>query len=412
MSTTNFQKINGDLALNGIRPTSAQQAGARSNVPFGSQYAPPLAVNSSTISGDIEGYVLLVSSFNEKLHDLAGITNNYVTDPYSKTSDKSQVYVISDLKSVDLQQSNVSDVLELDQNNPRFKSIIMNIKNNIGGCVCYVDNSKEQLPLAKGDKVKLKCRTGDAAFHCKISSLGTTTTAINGAGGEASAKEKAGGEKQYGDIDPGGPIEGIAPTGPETEVGSPFVGFSDDQLADRYSWIIDGLIRDLNLKDFQAAALIGNFIAESGKSLNPAIRENTKGKRLTILRVGGYGWAQWTWDSRRVNFIKVTKRKFGGYDITKKPATDDMNYVFVVWEMRNTFKNYTYNPLKSSANITKANEIVSTTYEAPFNICCTKDPALRERTIKSREGNAKEVLRIYRDFKKKNLQTSKVAPTS
>ena len=104
------------------------------------------------------------------------------------------------------------------------------------------------------------------------------------------------------------------------------------------------LMNDLNLKDFQAAAILGNLAWESGGNLSPCIREITKGAGNAggcCWPVGttrkGYGWAQWTNGKpggRMDKFVDFCKTNFN-VDITKQAATDDMNYQYLVYELKN-----------------------------------------------------------------------------
>jgi hypothetical protein len=196
MSLSPPNKINSNT-LNGVLETAKQNNAARSST-TGAPYSPTLDNNSTPYTNDVEGYVMLVTKFNEKLHNFT-VTNNYVTDFDTKSEDKSQLYILSN-RSPELQQVG-PDIIDLPPDSAKHQSIIENIRNNLGGCVVYIDNTKRELPIARGDKVKLSCRFGDAAYHCEvISVMKATSASINGVPPKESLKDKAaGGEKYSGD---------------------------------------------------------------------------------------------------------------------------------------------------------------------------------------------------------------------
>jgi hypothetical protein len=125
------------------------------------------------------------------------------------------------------------------------------------------------------------------------------------------------------------------------------------------------LMKDLNINDFQAAAILGNLGHESsgvqcdlkeGGSTGPCWAPDTKNK--------GYGWAQWT-NSRLNGFITFVANNFNGYDVTKNRATDDMNYAFLVHELTVGEKTASLTALKKTTNITQATTTFMNVFEKP-----------------------------------------------
>jgi hypothetical protein len=182
-------------------------------------------------------------------------------------------------------------------------------------------------------------------------------------------------------------------------------------------WVIDGLIRDLKLKDFQAAGIVGNLLSEGG--FNPGIVEGRFGILLPMKRFGGYGWAQWTTRGRKDNFINYVKDNFNGFDITKESATNEMNFAFLVWEVKNRFENYMLKGLRQTKTVEGASTQVLLRFEAPATtnkktydrfrarLKPPKPPSTQEEfqaaknaTIKTRANKSKSVLSEYLKRKK------------
>lgn len=88
--------------------------------------------------------------------------------------------------------------------------------------------------------------------------------------------------------------------------------------------IINDLVRDLGLKPFQAAAIVGNFGVETGRfKFMQEIKPVVAGSK------GGYGWAQWT-GARRRSFETWAKNHF--YEVNSY----DANYSFLIRELKGT----------------------------------------------------------------------------
>jgi hypothetical protein len=88
--------------------------------------------------------------------------------------------------------------------------------------------------------------------------------------------------------------------------------------------IMRKLMKDFGLDDVGAAAIVGNLGHESaGFRFLQEIQPLIPGSR------GGYGWAQWTGPRRRA---------FESWCADKKldPASDEANYGFLCYELRNT----------------------------------------------------------------------------
>jgi hypothetical protein len=88
--------------------------------------------------------------------------------------------------------------------------------------------------------------------------------------------------------------------------------------------IMRKLMKDFGLDDVGAAAIVGNLGHESaGFRFLQEIKPLIPGSR------GGYGWAQWTGPRRR---------SFESWCADKKldPASDEANYGFLCYELRNT----------------------------------------------------------------------------
>jgi hypothetical protein len=130
-------------------------------------------------------------------------------------------------------------------------------------------------------------------------------------------------------------------------------------------------MKDFGLKDFQAAAIMGNLGLESaGMQCNIRELGNGGGRgpawpRGTLRK--GYGWAQWTNPDRLDKFIDYVKANFNGYDITQNAATDDHNYAFLVHELR-TYKSKCIPALKQTKTLEEATSSFMDTFEKPKKI--------------------------------------------
>ena len=94
-------------------------------------------------------------------------------------------------------------------------------------------------------------------------------------------------------------------------------GDSREKAAD----LTDRMVKDLGISETKAAAIVGNFMHESGDFQHMQEIAPVSGR-------GGYGWAQWTGPRRR-NFEAFVAEK--GLDIN----SDDANYQFFLHEIQN-----------------------------------------------------------------------------
>jgi hypothetical protein len=83
--------------------------------------------------------------------------------------------------------------------------------------------------------------------------------------------------------------------------------------------VVNGLMADLKLKDFQAAGHVGGYGYESGefKHLHEIGQPDNQ---------GGYGWAQWT-GSRRIAFFNWCDAN--GLDW----RSDEANYGYTIYDL-------------------------------------------------------------------------------
>ena len=108
-------------------------------------------------------------------------------------------------------------------------------------------------------------------------------------------------------------------------------GFSGSGVA-KGTQIAKRLQKDLGLKDYQAAAVVGNLLQEN-TTLGPDILEGSKRGLLTqVMGKGrGYGWAQWTDPGRQRELYQLAQSM--GVDPSKQPLTDEINYAMLVKEL-------------------------------------------------------------------------------
>lgn len=110
--------------------------------------------------------------------------------------------------------------------------------------------------------------------------------------------------------------------------------------------------KDLGLSIPQVSGLFGNLAVETGKftvmqEKNPIVA----GSR------GGYGWAQWTGPRRRAYEAWCAKQ-------CCSPSDPEMNYQYIVYEMRTVEKN-AYERLRRALTASTAAGIVCDYYERP-----------------------------------------------
>ena len=143
------------------------------------------------------------------------------------------------------------------------------------------------------------------------------------------------------------------------------------------------LVNDLGLSNLQAAAIVGNFIAES--SLVPD-RIQGSGIKKGLLKVDGstgYGYAQWTYITLQQELAVYAQSK--GVDYTTTPLTDEINYGFFIQQIKESKRAILLSDLKSSTDIRTATELILKKYERPADQSAA---ALDKRT-----NNANEVLK-------------------
>lgn len=121
------------------------------------------------------------------------------------------------------------------------------------------------------------------------------------------------------------------------------------------------LMRDLSLTKEQASGIVGNLWAESGLVPDRIQGSGMKTGTISQASSGGYGWAQYTHQSLKNDFIKHAKSK--GIDIKNQPATDDINYSYLVqWIKSNATR---LSKLKSKSSTRDATDFFLKQYEKP-----------------------------------------------
>lgn len=135
----------------------------------------------------------------------------------------------------------------------------------------------------------------------------------------------------------------------------------------------------LGLKSFQAAAIVGNFVEESGVRADARQDMKRTGNYipgpLKIDGRTGYSFAQWTEKGRQQSLRDFAKSK--GLDITKSSLTTAVAIEFVVHEFTGVFS-YVLDKLKKSKTLSEATNIILKQYEMPANQGAS---ALEARTI-------------------------------
>jgi hypothetical protein len=106
-------------------------------------------------------------------------------------------------------------------------------------------------------------------------------------------------------------------------------GFSGSGVS-KGAQIAKRLQKDLGLKDYQAAAVVGNLLNESSQ-INPAQIQNGGSGLLKVDGKTGYGWAQWTFPARQRELYQLSQSM--GVDPSKQPLTDEINYAMLVREL-------------------------------------------------------------------------------
>lgn len=108
-------------------------------------------------------------------------------------------------------------------------------------------------------------------------------------------------------------------------------GFSGSGVA-KGTQIAKRLQKDLGLKDYQAAAVVGNLLQENTNLVPDLLEGSKKGLLPEAMRKGiGYGWAQWTDSGRQRELYQLAQSM--GVDPAKQPLTDEINYAMLVKEL-------------------------------------------------------------------------------
>lgn len=114
------------------------------------------------------------------------------------------------------------------------------------------------------------------------------------------------------------------------------------------------LMVDFDLEDFEAAAIVGNLIAESGLKAVQEKNPTVKGSR------GGFGWAQWTGPRRRA-FEQFCARTH------QDPTSDAANYNYLWRELSGHEPGFDYRhaieQLKKTTTLVAATDTFEAFYE-------------------------------------------------
>lgn len=134
-------------------------------------------------------------------------------------------------------------------------------------------------------------------------------------------------------------------------------GFSGSGVA-KGTQISKRLQKDLGLKDYQAAAVVGNLLQENTNLVPDLLEGSKKGLLPEAMKKGiGYGWAQWTYPSRQQELFNLAKSM--GVDPTKQPLTDEINYAMLIRELQRLPS------FKSTKSIEEASNWILFNYENP-----------------------------------------------
>lgn len=163
---------------------------------------------------------------------------------------------------------------------------------------------------------------------------------------------------------------------PEPYQQPPGGGFSGSGVSKGVQ-IAKKLQSDLGLRDYQAAAVVGNLLQENS-TLGPSVLEGGKKGLLTeaMGKGTGYGWAQWTYPSRQKELYQLAESM--GVDPSKQPLTDEINYAMLVRELSRVPS------FKKTKSIEEASNWILINYENPA------DKGSREQS--ERIADSKKVL--------------------
>lgn len=141
-------------------------------------------------------------------------------------------------------------------------------------------------------------------------------------------------------------------------------------FADRGHWLIEHLMPEFGLLDFQAAGIPGNF---GGESHLKAVQEISP-----LAGAGGFGWAQWTGPRRRAFEAFCAAN---GLD----PHFDEGNYRFMLSELKVDYAN-SIAGLKRAKTVEEAVFSFGETYERPYGTTATYLPGNAARLAYAKEA--------------------------
>lgn len=121
----------------------------------------------------------------------------------------------------------------------------------------------------------------------------------------------------------------------------------------RAGWVVNQLVADLKLKDFQAAGLVGQFGVESIEFTTLHERGQPEGK-------GGYGWAQWT-GTRHNDFLNWCDANRLDW------RSDEANYGYLVYDLKHGYKGLLAK-LKKTKTLEDATHLAHREYETPQEV--------------------------------------------
>jgi len=143
---------------------------------------------------------------------------------------------------------------------------------------------------------------------------------------------------------------GDIPSSPDPDLSRPVPSKGSETFLAKAPRIMENLISDFGLKDFQAAGLMGNIGEECD-----GFREMQEKKPLIPGSKGGFGWAQWT-GPRRTQF-----ESFCGVN-GLSPFSDAANYGFLKQEL-NTSQSMALTAVQKAPNISKAVRAFEASFE-------------------------------------------------
>ncbi len=121
----------------------------------------------------------------------------------------------------------------------------------------------------------------------------------------------------------------------------------------RAGWVVNELVKDVKIKDFQAAGLVGGFGVESNefKTLHEIGQPEN---------AGGRGWAQWT-GSRRRDFLDWSDENALDW------RSDEANYDYLVYDLTHSYKGF-LSKLKKTRTLEEATHLAHREYETPQEV--------------------------------------------